>query len=95
MAPLTLFLSDFYDERFFQAPSTWQCINHPYFEPEFAKWMQNNIAGTKISYHEKKARSHNGWGNKGGWMTRPTKVELEFPNPGAEMLFRMKWDHFR
>jgi hypothetical protein len=89
---VTLKNFDFNDTRFFKPRDTWRVLNVPPFNDEFSDWLDAHIPGTKIERHYKRARSHGGWGNKGGWTDKPTSIDLIFPSESAELYFRMKWN---
>lgn len=84
--------TSFTDTRFFKPRDEWRIMNIPPFNYEFEDWLIARIPETKIERFYGRTRSHGGYGNKGGWFDKPTKIELTFPSESAELYFRMKWD---
>jgi len=86
---------DAYDERFTLPRSEWRCLNVASFRPDLYEWLQAYTPEAKVAHRHKRVRSHNGWGNRGGWMDRATTIDFIFPDAGAEMVFRMAWNYFK
>jgi len=91
--PYSVLCEDLWDSRFFDLNS--RCINIPDLSDYLIQWASENIPDMKYKFITKKCRTHNGWGNRGGWGTRAQKCIFIFSDAKSEMLFRLKFNIFK
>lgn len=93
--PFSITLTEFWDDRFFKSRADSPCLNHPSFSDSLIEWVNEHNLHVTREFIYKNVRTHNGWGNKGGWSTRAHTCILIFQDSSSEMIFRMKYNIFK
>lgn len=93
--PFSITITEFWDDRFFKSRADSICINHPSLSDSLIEWVSEHKLDVSRTFLYKNVRTHNGYGNKGGWSSRAHTCILIFEDSASEIMFRMKYNIFK